>query len=420
MDPSTESPSGRLRNAVRDCHERLDRSDYAAAVARATVPLPHYASFLRALFILHDGLEQLVEHSGSPVLRTAFGEGPARRDRLERDLTFLKTDKYGVDAAALHALVLTQQLRARTNAAGLLGAIYVLEGSQLGGLAQARALSERADLQQGGLSYLQGDGARTKERVQALFALLDAELADQAALDAAVAAAEQMFTGFEAILTAVMTPSVRLAECLNFAAGTHPVPRDLREVHAALQAGDQTRDEFSYYEARYGERGRRFTRSDSAWLVTLIHLPEAEALRQVAWLGRVLAARGMPRLLLERHLQALHQHLVRVLPEQAADYEILQRAAHVLTQERRARVSDARFEALCGELERACELQPHANTPIPAREAGVLVVAAVVDEACGVPSAVESACRWLTDTTRASQGFCAAVDHAVRTARSVV
>ena len=165
MATVSDSPSGRLRNAVRECHERLDKTAYAAAVMDASLPLAHYASFLRALYALHDGLEQLVELSGSPILRAAYAAGPAQRERLERDLTFLNTDRYGVDVAALHALVLAQQVRLRMQAphgeSSLLGTIYVLEGAQFGGLVQARALARRPELQRGGLAYLKGVGSDT-------------------------------------------------------------------------------------------------------------------------------------------------------------------------------------------------------------------------------------------------------------------
>ena len=425
MDSPSESPSGRLRSSVRESPERLDRSDYAAAVTSGRLTLPRYTSFLRALYVLHDGLEQLLEHSGSPVLRAAFAESPARRERLERDLAYLQADKYAVDGAALQALVLVQQLRQRTRSphgqSCLLGAIYVVEGSQLGGLAQARALARHPELERGGLAYLQGAGAGTSKQLRDLFQLLDEHLQDDAELAAAIEGATNTFSGFEAILTTVMAGAERLAESLNFAAGTHPVPRDLREVEAALRAGEQSRSELSYYERRYGERGRRFTRSDSAWLVTLSRVPEDEALQQVAWLARLLAARGMPRLLLERHLLTLHARLVAELPGSAAKYEILQRAAELLARERRALLSDTRFEALCAELESACQLQPGGATPpIPLREVGLLLAGAVVDEACAVPHAVESLCRWLTDSSRASLEFRAAVDHVVRTARSAL
>jgi heme oxygenase len=424
MAAASESPSGRLRNAVRECHVRLDKTAYALAVTDASLPLPQYASFLRALYALHDGLEQLVEISGSPTLRAAYAAGPAQRERLERDLTFLNTDRYGVDVAALHALVLAQQVRLRMQAprgeSSLLGTLYVIEGSQRGGLAQARSLARRPELQRGGLSYLKGVGSGTTSSMHDLYALLDELLYDEAELAAAIDGAKRTFAGFEAILNAVMSETTRMVEALNAAAGAHPVPRDLREVHAALAAGDQSRADFSYYEARYGERGRRFTRSDSAWLVTLSRLPASECLRQVSWLARLLAARGMPRLLLERHLELLHAQLLSTVPAGRETYAVLLEAAGALARERRERVSDARFQELAAQLPRLYQLQSNATPPIPSQEAGLLLAAAVVDEACGVPQAVESLCRWLTDTTRASQGFCTAVDHALRSARAAL
>jgi hypothetical protein len=50
----------------------------------------------------------------------------------------------------------------------------------------------------------------------------------------------------------------------------------------------------------------------------------------VRWLGTVLAARGMPRLLLEEHLGILHEELVAAVPERAGQYDLLLDAARAL------------------------------------------------------------------------------------------
>src|SRR4051812_16513914 len=97
---------------------------------------------------------------------------------------------------------------------------------------------------------------------------------------------------------------------LNPEAGNHAVTTDPRELGAAIRVGERTRERFVYYERRYGERGRRFTHSDSAWIVTLAGNPPAVVERQLRWLGSLLAARGMPRWLLEVHLEGLHAQLV--------------------------------------------------------------------------------------------------------------
>jgi hypothetical protein len=92
-----------------------------------------------------------------------------------------------------------------------------------------------------------------------------------------------------------------LVTSLNPEAGSHPIPSDPRELQAAVRAGERCWQRFPYFSQRYGHRGEKFTSSDSAWLVTLVEYDQARVHQQVAWLGQVLAARGMPRLLLETH-----------------------------------------------------------------------------------------------------------------------
>ena len=93
------------------------------------------------------------------------------------------------------------------------------------------------------------------------------------------------------------------------------MPSDPREIEAAVEAGNVTWERYPYYEWRYGERGRRYTASDSAWLATLSLLDQENVDQQVHWLGRVLAVRGMPRLLLRDHLRTLYQYLCAAAPE---------------------------------------------------------------------------------------------------------
>jgi hypothetical protein len=148
---------------------------------------------------------------------------------------------------------------------------------------------------------------------------LEAGLPDEAAIASAVSAATHAFEGFEAITKAVMSPELEgrwLTEPLNLDAGTHPIPLDAREVQVALRAGEASFARWSYY----GKRGLAFTRSDSCWLVTLVREDPSLAARHVRWLANVLAARGMPALLLEQHLELSHDHLCAFVPERASHY----------------------------------------------------------------------------------------------------
>ncbi len=205
------------------------------------------------------------------------------------------------------------------------------------------------------------------------------------------------------------------ASSLNPDAGSHAVTADPLEVEAAVRAGDETVRRVPYFLWRYGERGRRFGHSDSAWLVNLVSLPQTVVDQQIGWLGNLLSNRGMPQLLLERHLLVLHDALEQTLPGKASEYAKLRAAAEMLRRQRTRILSDeamkrigAVFEAAAGdewrhERERA--------------GVGELLAAAVADEQTGVVNAVTSLTGWLTDPARFSERWVAAVRQAVSAAR---
>src|SRR3712207_2390444 len=98
-------PLDQLRKATREVHDRLEATPYARAVLDGTLNLTQYVSFLRALHVMHTALESTIEASGRADLRDVFGVPAARRELLERDLTFLRVDLRAVDAAVLQGLV---------------------------------------------------------------------------------------------------------------------------------------------------------------------------------------------------------------------------------------------------------------------------------------------------------------------------
>src|SRR3954453_19243534 len=137
---------------------------------------------------------------------------------------------------------------------------------------------------------------------------------------------------------------------LNPAAGRHAIPDDVREIQAALRAGEWSWRRFPYYAWRYGEKGAAFTRSDSAWIVTLANSPQAVVDKQVRWLGTLLSSRGMPQWLLQVHLEGLYEELTTTLPDKRLLYERLPHAATMLHELRRQHLSDELFESLAAEF----------------------------------------------------------------------
>jgi hypothetical protein len=208
-------------------------------------------------------------------------------------------------------------------------------------------------------------------------------------------------------------PVPRPALALNPEAGSHPVCDDPDELTAALRAGERTWATFPYYAQRYGDRGRAFTRSDSAWIVTLVQSPGTVD-AQVLWLGSVLASRGMPRWLLQMHLEHLHDELVRALPGRRGVYASLHGAAEMLARRRRAQMPDAVSKA----VERAFDARADPAWVARLPRTGALIAATVADERDGIPRAVPSLASWLADPTRFPARWVEAVELAIEQARA--
>ena len=201
---------------------------------------------------------------------------------------------------------------------------------------------------------------------------------------------------------------------LNPEAGIHRVPTDPRELRAALRAGQRSWRRFPYYEQRYGERGRSFTRSDSAWIVTLCEHPVTVAEKHLRWLGTLLAARGMPHWLLETHLDALYEELVAEVPDRRAAYETLRHVAAAFAEQRRRHVDDATAATLSADFDR--RVGPSLSARLPAT--GALLAAAVADERAGVERAVPSLLEWIADPVRFPSEWVEAVHWAIEQARA--
>lgn len=199
---------------------------------------------------------------------------------------------------------------------------------------------------------------------------------------------------------------------LNPDAGDHAVTRDLREIEAGQHAADRSWQEFPYYGMRYGERGLRFGLSDSAWLVTLCDASPEVALDQILWLGSVLSSRGMPQLLLERHLEFLEEELIQAVPQGRPRYGRLRSYAAHLREGRQAQIAEPAFQSL------AAAFEARAGGCFPLPRMGEILVAAVADEAAGLERAVASLEPWACDPARFPPPWIEAVRSTLAEARS--
>lgn len=196
---------------------------------------------------------------------------------------------------------------------------------------------------------------------------------------------------------------------LNPEAGMHAVPDTPNEFRVAVIAGERTLAHFPYVLARFGERGARFTHSDSAWLTAITQLPPEDCGQQIFWLGRILGSRGLPRVILEVHLQHLYEALVSTNPEDAPRYVALTVTSMRLRDRRLAWVDQQRAHALAVAFQRAvpdAERQAFPNT-------GDIIISAVCDAHDGIDLSIEALLPWLTDPRRFSTAWIDAVERLV-------
>jgi hypothetical protein len=182
------------------------------------------------------------------------------------------------------------------------------------------------------------------------------------------------------------------AGLVNPDAGNYEVTTDATLLRAAVRAAQRSFDAMPYYRVRYGERGSRFASTDSAWLISLAALGKERAIRQVAWLSRVLAGRGMPSWLLETHLDELVAEVRSVADEDAVG--ALPAAAASLASVRRRHVDDH----LLALADTWAEEALGAGIPVP--RTGALVAAATSDELTGAARDDRALMDWLTDPGR--------------------
>jgi hypothetical protein len=174
----------------------------------------------------------------------------------------------------------------------------------------------------------------------------------------------------------------------NPEAGDAPAPGHPEDVAIVERSARLLWRAFPYFAWRYGERGRAFGRSDAGFLATLQELGEDVAVQQVTWLAALLAARGMPSLLLEYQLQSLGRATQRRRRPGAA--LLLGVAARMRSA--RLRVLDVQVSVRCEHLCRAA-----AHGVRCRRGAGLLIAAAVTDGARGLGEHDEALVRWLSD-----------------------
>lgn len=201
----------RLRAETREEHEATEATELSRAMLAGTVSREAYKAQLRAYHQVHHALERSLEAAAkeSPAVRAVVSQAGKKTPALSDDLDRL-ADVVATDSPALRtAVAALVRVVSQVDAAALLGALYVLEGSSLGAMVLLPKLQQTLGLKKDGLSYYRGHGAETGSRWGTFGQRMDEALASAASQDAAVATARATFAELRVIFDAISAAPAR-------------------------------------------------------------------------------------------------------------------------------------------------------------------------------------------------------------------
>ncbi|OJT23724.1 hypothetical protein BO221_17230 [Archangium sp. Cb G35] len=382
----------RLRNESQAHHACVESLPCFRALANRTLPPGSQRALHQALALLHEALTQALAATSHPALMALGAEAPPVHPLLDAGLVSSAPQDRLESPVVIGAIALGERMRsaAHREPLSLLGYHYALRLALL----PLPGTSPWSDFAQ----WLEG---------RAL---------DAAEEEGVLRTVGESFTLVRNLLDALHPPREHPpAWWLNRDAGSHPITTDLDELRAALRAAEASWEEFPYYAWRYGEHGRQFSWSDSAWLVTLGGQGEAQVWKHISWLGGLLANRGMPRLMLERHLRVLSRELVHAKPMHRRAYDVLSRVAERMAGERRRILGDDELRMFGEDFD--ARVGPEWSQRL--RGAGELLAAAVADEYGGIAQAVPSLASWMREPSRFPAPWIRAVERTLLQARSL-
>ena len=183
----------RLRAETAQIHERLHGHAGLGAAASGCMARADYRLLLARLWGFHKAFEGCIEEAARGLDLPVDLKARARAPMLEEDLATL-----GCSALDIAQLPHCDDMFRPRSAPACLGALYVVEGSTLGGLHIARALSDLFEGAEGeGRKFFLGYGAAHGAMWRGFLEQLDHMTGDEAREAEAIEAAVRTFADFE-------------------------------------------------------------------------------------------------------------------------------------------------------------------------------------------------------------------------------
>jgi heme oxygenase len=196
----------RLRAETRAQHHATEAIPFSAAIVAGSLPLASYAAQLAAYVPVHEALESTLQQAEHAAIARVWDPSMRRVDLLRADLRALGSADAVLPvrtAAASDAFAAWIEGLGRTEPAALLGVLYVLEGSTLGGALLRTHLAATFSLTDAGLRYYAPYGTHPKPHWVAFSARMNEVDLTDAEADAIVEAARETFDRIGRILVSI-------------------------------------------------------------------------------------------------------------------------------------------------------------------------------------------------------------------------
>ncbi|MBT2479846.1 biliverdin-producing heme oxygenase [Streptomyces sp. ISL-94] len=182
----------RLRSGTRAWHDGLESTRFATAMTAGTLPLDRYVGQLTAYGVVLEALEDELSRATSPSVGSVWSADLGKLPLVERDLAyFAGAGGAPVPWAAAEAGAFAREIRraAASDPRALLGFLYVMEGSTLGGLVLRPYVAAAYGLHTGdGVAYY---GSGDRARWARFTARMNGALTEPGAQDRVIAAARR-------------------------------------------------------------------------------------------------------------------------------------------------------------------------------------------------------------------------------------
>lgn len=238
-----ESLQTRLKRATTAAHSRLETTPFTLALRAGQLPRESAVTYLTCLSIVHAAIERSLAQSSHPQNQEIYSHTSPKLPLLLADLALIAGEKVKtVGPAVAQAIALADKvIIAHQNDVGLIGYLYVLEGSQNGGVVLRDLVAHSLGVPADRISYFGCYGGRTRYIWSNFVNKLNSLSLNDKEFQIIEGSATLAFTDLEKIQLSLLPFSEQSLRhnvtSINPEAGSHEIPDDPLQIDVALRAG---------------------------------------------------------------------------------------------------------------------------------------------------------------------------------------